>query len=86
VRITPETRGSENFLNASGSKEGGRGPGFKTVPGMKVAPSTQKCIVLTIGALAAISPKGTQESSLHDQAPEVQSKASPRSQSTEPQD
>jgi hypothetical protein len=38
----------------------------------KVAPSAKKCIVTTIRALATISSEGSQESSPHNQAPEVQ--------------
>jgi hypothetical protein len=48
------------------------GAGYKTVPrAKKAAPSAKKRIVPAIGALAAISLVGTQESSLHDQVPEV---------------
>jgi hypothetical protein len=75
-RITPETCNSIHLFYASGSKAGGRGPGSKSIPGAKkIAPSIKKRIVPAIGALAAISSEGTQESSSHDQAPEVQSKA-----------
>jgi hypothetical protein len=80
-----EMRGSKNLLDASGSKADGRGLGCKTVPGAKAAPSAKKCIILAIGALAAISLEGSQESSPHDQAPDVQLKAGPHSQSVKPQ-
>jgi hypothetical protein len=55
------------------------------MPGAKAAPSAKKCIIPAIGALAALSSLGTKESSLHDQAPKVQSKADPRGPSAEPQ-
>jgi hypothetical protein len=60
------------------------------VPGSKAAPSAKKCIIPAIGALAALSSGaggggGIDESSLHDPAPEVQSKANPRSPLAEPQ-
>jgi hypothetical protein len=67
ARITPVACGLTNVLNA---------PGSKIVSGAKkVAPFAKKCIVSAIGALAMISTEGTQESSPHDQALEVQLKA-----------
>jgi hypothetical protein len=72
TRITPEARRSVNLFGASGSKAGGRVSGCKTVPRAKMAaPSAKKRIIPAIGVLATISSEGTQESSLHDQAPEV---------------
>jgi hypothetical protein len=63
ARIMLETRSSANLLGASGSKVGGRAPGYETVPGgKKVVPSAKKRIVLAIGALATISSEGAQES------------------------
>jgi hypothetical protein len=55
------------------------------VPRAKATPSTKKRIVPAIRALAALSSKGTGESSPHDQMPEVQSKADPHGPSLEPQ-
>jgi hypothetical protein len=81
VRITPEVCGSANLSSALGSKAGGRDLGFKSMPGAKkAAPSTKKRIVSAIGVLAAIYSEGNQESSPHDQAPEVQSKVDLRDQ------
>jgi hypothetical protein len=78
TRIMPETRGPENFLKALGSRANNGGSSYRATPGTKkAAPSTKKCIVPAIGALAGISSDGTQESSPHYQAPEVQSKAGP---------
>jgi hypothetical protein len=75
VRIKPEVCGSVNLFSASGSKADGRDPDSKAMPGAKkAAPSVKKRIILTIGALATISSEGAQESSPHDQVPEVQSK------------
>jgi hypothetical protein len=76
---------SEDLLGASGSKAGGRRPSCKIVSGAKVAPSAMKRIIPTIGALAVLSSEGIEESSLHDQAPEVRSKVGPPGLSAEPQ-
>jgi hypothetical protein len=85
--ITPERCGLENLLSALVSKASGGGPSYKIMPrAKKVAPSTKKRIILSMGALVAVSSEGTQESSPHDRAPEILSKAGPRSQSPEPQD
>jgi hypothetical protein len=46
---------SEVSAGVDGAKCGGRHPGFKSVPGVKAAPSTKKCIILAIRALAALS-------------------------------
>jgi hypothetical protein len=70
--ITPEAHDSINKFSASGSKTGGRGPGSKVVPeAKKVAAFPKKRIIPAIGALNTISSEATQESSPHDQAPEV---------------
>jgi hypothetical protein len=84
-RIMPETHISEVSVGARGAKGSEKRQSCKSVPGAKVAPSTKKCIVLTIRALATLSPDGSVESSLHDRAPEVQSKADPRGLSTKHQ-
>jgi hypothetical protein len=55
------------------------------MPRGKAAPSAKKRIVSSIGALVALSSEGTEESSSHDQEPEVQSKADPHGSSAEPQ-
>jgi hypothetical protein len=83
--IMPETHISEVSISIRGAKGGERHSGCKTVPGAKVAPSAKKSIVPTIRALAALSSDGTEESSPHDQAPEVQLKADPRGPLMEPQ-
>jgi hypothetical protein len=76
----------ENLHRASGCRAIDAGPSSRATHGTKkAAPSTKKCIVLAIGALAVISLKGTQESLQHDQVPEVQSKAGPHGQYVEPQ-
>jgi hypothetical protein len=85
AHILPEKRISEVSAGAGGAKGDGRHPGCKIMPGVKAAPSAKKRIVPAIGALAALSLEGTEESSLHDQVPEVQSKADPRGPSVEPQ-
>jgi hypothetical protein len=60
------------------------GAGSRTVTRVKkTTPSAKKHIVMAIGALAAISSEGTQESSLHDQALEVQSKEGLHGRSSE---
>jgi hypothetical protein len=57
----PELHCSGNLLGASGYRAGDVGLSCTTVPGMKkAATSAKKCIVLAIGALAAISSEGTQ--------------------------
>jgi hypothetical protein len=76
---------SKVSVGARGAKGSERCPGCKAVPGAKVAPSAKKCIISAIGALTALSSKGTMESPLHDRVPEVQSKADPCGPSTEPQ-
>jgi hypothetical protein len=83
--IMSEMRISKVLAGTVGAKAGGRHPGYKTVHGAKNAPSAKKCIILAIGVLIALSSEGTEESSSHDQAPEVQSKADPRDPSAEPQ-
>jgi hypothetical protein len=85
ARVMLGVRISEVSIGAGGAKSSGKRPGFKTVSGAKAAPCAKKHIVPAIGALAALSLDGTEESSTHDQAPEVQSKADPRGPSTEPQ-
>jgi hypothetical protein len=81
----PEVHSSKSVSSASGSKADAGGPGSKTVAGAKKATtSIKKRIVLAIGALAEISSKGTQESTPHGQAPEVQSRVEPRGRSLEP--
>jgi hypothetical protein len=78
--ITPKRCGLENLLSALVSKASGGGPSYKIMPrAKKVAPSTKKRIILSIGALVAVSSEGTQESSPHDRAPEILSKGGPRS-------
>jgi hypothetical protein len=74
ARIMPEMRIVEVLTVAGGAWGGEKRLGYKTVPRVKVAPSAKKHIILAIEALAALSSDGTEESSLHDQAPEVQSK------------
>jgi hypothetical protein len=75
-RIAPDSHGSLNLIGALCSKASGRGLGSKTMPrAKKIAPSAKKCIVPAIGDLATMSSEETQESSPHDQSPEVQSKA-----------
>jgi hypothetical protein len=79
TRITPKLSGPGNLLDASGSRAGDGGLSCTTMPGTKKgATSTKKRIILAIGALAAISSEGTQESSPHDEAPKIQLKAGPR--------
>jgi hypothetical protein len=85
ARIIPVKCISEVSTGTGGAKGGERRPSSKNVPGAKVAPYAKKRIILTIGALAALSSNGTEESSLHDWAPEVQSKADPRGSVAEPQ-
>jgi hypothetical protein len=41
VRIMPEPRGSENLLSDLGSKVGGKGPVYKTMPGAKAMPGAK---------------------------------------------
>jgi hypothetical protein len=84
AHIMLETRISEVSAGAGGAKGDGRHLGCKIRPSAKAAPSAKKCIVPAIGALAALSSEGTEES-LHDQAPEVQLKADPHGPSAEPQ-
>jgi hypothetical protein len=69
ARITLEASGPKNGSGASGSKAGGGGSGSKTTAGAKkvVAP-VKKWIAPAIGALAKISLKESQESSLPGQA------------------
>jgi hypothetical protein len=67
------------------TKAGVKRPDCKTVFGAKAAPSAKKRIVLAIEVLAALCSEGTEESSPHDQAPEVQSKANPRGPLAKPQ-
>jgi hypothetical protein len=85
ARMMPKTRGSEDLVGALASKAGEKCPGGKNVPGARAAPSTKKRIVSAIRFLVALSSEGTEESSPHDQAPEVQSKAGPHGPSVEPQ-
>jgi hypothetical protein len=76
--------GPKNVPGASGSKAGGGGSGSKTTGGAKKdVASIKKHIILAIGALAEISLKESQESSLHCQAfqalvHEVQSRSEAR--------
>jgi hypothetical protein len=51
---------------AGGAKGGERRPGYKTMLGGKATPSTKKRIIPAIGALAALSSDGTEESSRHE--------------------
>jgi hypothetical protein len=51
---------------AGGAKGGERCPGYKTMLGGKATPSTKKRIIPAIGALAALSSDGTEESSRHE--------------------
>jgi hypothetical protein len=76
---------SEVSAGTGGAKGGGRRLGCKTVPEAKAGPSAKKRIVPAIGALAALSSDGTEESSLHDRALVVQSKADHRGPLAEPQ-
>jgi hypothetical protein len=85
THIMPEMRISEVPTGVGGAKGDGRDLGCKIVPGAKAAPFAKKCIVPAIEALAAMSSEGTEESSLHDQVCEVQSKTDPRDPSAEPQ-
>jgi hypothetical protein len=66
ARIIPVKCISEVSTGTGGAKGGERRPSSKNVPGAKVAPYAKKRIILTIGALAALSSNGTEESSLHD--------------------
>jgi hypothetical protein len=79
------TRIPEVSAGVGGAKGSGMRPGCKTLPGAKVAPSAKKRIVVAMGALATLSSDGTEESSPHHPAPEVQSKVDPRGSSAEPQ-
>jgi hypothetical protein len=85
ARIMPGARISEVLVGVDGAKRSGKSLGFKTVSEAKAAPSAKKHIIPAIGALAALSSDGTEESSPHDQAPEVQSKVDPHGPSMEPQ-
>jgi hypothetical protein len=83
--IMLETCISMVSTGTEGAKGGEKRPGCKTMPGTKVAPYAKKCIIPAIGALAALSSDGTEESTLHDRAPEVQLKADPQGSLAEPQ-
>jgi hypothetical protein len=81
--VMPERRILEVSADAGGAKGSERCLGYRTLLGAKAAPYSKKCIVLAIGALAALSPDGIEESSPHHRAPEVHSKAEPPSPSVE---
>jgi hypothetical protein len=85
ARIVPETRALEVLAGTASAKASMNCPSYKTVLGVKAAPSAKQCIITAIGVLVALSSEVTEESSLHDQAPEVQSKEDPQGPSAEPQ-
>jgi hypothetical protein len=81
----PKMHVSEVLVGAGGAKGGEKRQSRRPMPGALVAPSTKKCIILAIEALAKVSLDGTVESSLHDREPEVQSKMDARGPPVESQ-
>jgi hypothetical protein len=73
TRVMPETCILDVSDDARGAKGGEKHRSSKLVPRTKVPPSTKKCIIPSIGGLAALSSDGSVESSLNDPSPEVQS-------------
>jgi hypothetical protein len=71
ARVMPETCILDVSDDTRGDKGGEKHRSSKLVPRTKVAPSTKKRIIPSIGALAALSSDGSVESSLNDPAPEL---------------
>jgi hypothetical protein len=66
THVMSETHVLDVSVGAGGAKGGEKRQSSKLVPRTKVAPFAKKCIVLTIGALAALSSNGSTESSPND--------------------
>jgi hypothetical protein len=77
ARAMPITHVLDVSVDVGRAKGGEKCQSSKLVPRTKVAPSAKKCIAPVIRALAVLSSDGSAESSMNDQAPEVQSRADP---------
>jgi hypothetical protein len=84
ARVMSKTHILNVSVGAGGAKGGEKRQSSKLVPRTKVAPSAKKRIILTIGALTALSSDGSAKSLPNDQVAEVQLRADPRGPSTEP--